>query len=202
MLALTRVREARWPGLTPFEEVAEVGGFHDGEVVGEVHGDADFGRQGAERQTYEVLSFCDEVLRYGPELHRYHRRLYAWALCFPVGRTETFVVAANNFGRIRRLRPSAVFLERRLASRLDVPFAQEEGFESYLSTLLERALSMSGAPQTAFGPRPGMADVPTPFRDPAPLGAPSTVAGRSVLGASRCVGASLGLQPFSGAAFS
>lgn len=112
VLALTRVREARWPGLTPFEDVAEVGGFHDGEVVGEVHGDANFGRQGAERQTYEVLSFCNEVLRYGPDLHRYHRRLYAWALCFSVGRTETFVVAANNFGRLRRLWPSAVFLER------------------------------------------------------------------------------------------
>ncbi|GAB0498842.1 hypothetical protein MMPV_010195, partial [Pyropia vietnamensis] len=52
-------------------------------------GDADFGNQGAQRQTYEVLSFCNELLRYELPLHPLPpARLYAWALAFPVGESR------------------------------------------------------------------------------------------------------------------
>lgn len=105
VLALQRIRDARWAPLPNFRDASIDGRFYEGESVSDVHGHADFGRQGPERQSYEVLSFCNELLRYGAGggLHPYHRCLYAWALAFRVGQIETFLVAANIFGRLRRL---------------------------------------------------------------------------------------------------
>lgn len=105
LLVMQRIRDARWADLPKFRNLSIDEAFHAGESVSDVHGEADFGRQGLERQAYEVLSLSNELLRYGStgDLHTYHRRLCAWALRFRVGGTETFVVAANNFGRLRRL---------------------------------------------------------------------------------------------------
>jgi len=44
----------------------------------------------------------------------------------------TFKVAANNFGRLRRAWPEAVFLSRRTATELSVPFDEEAGMEDNL----------------------------------------------------------------------
>eukprot|EP00170_Pyropia_yezoensis_P000116 contig_992_g117 len=139
-LALQRIRDARWASLPNFRDASIDGRFYEGESVSDVHGHADFGRQGPERQAYEVLSLSNELLRYGAAggLHPYHRRLYAWALAFRVGQVETFVVAANNFGRLRRLWPLAVFLARDLAERLDVPIAEDHGLEEYLAMLADK----------------------------------------------------------------
>jgi len=49
----------------------------------------------------------------------------------------TLEVAANNFGRLRRAWPEAVFLWRRTAKEVSVPFAQEAGMEEYLDELIE-----------------------------------------------------------------
>eukprot|EP00170_Pyropia_yezoensis_P000481 contig_2495_g482 len=166
LLALKRIRDARWADLEPFQDATFGAAFYAGESVKDVQGDPDFGRQGPARQAYEVLEFRNELLGYGAsgDLHPFHHRLYAWALCFRVGNTETFVVAANNFGRLRRLRPTAVFLERTLADRLDVPMAEEPGMEGYLTTLADKAWSDWGPPELGFGP--STASVPNPFRDP------------------------------------
>ncbi|GAB0495572.1 hypothetical protein MMPV_006874 [Pyropia vietnamensis] len=134
-VAIRRAIEASWPAIPSFRDVMQMpdGTNLDGTPVAAVHGDADFGNQGAQRQTYEVLSFCSELLRYELPLHPYHRRLYAWAPRFP---------PSNNFGRLRRVWPTAVFLPRSLADRLDVPFAQEGGLEDYLEQLANSASSV------------------------------------------------------------
>lgn len=166
LLALKRIRDAHWADLEPFQDATLSGAFYAGESVEEVHGDPDFGRQGPARQAYEVLAVCNELLRYGAggDLHPFHRRLYAWALCFRVGNTEKFVVAANNFGLLRRLWPTAVFLERTLADRLDVPIAEEPGMEGYLTMLADKAWSDGGPRELGYGP--STASAPYPFRDP------------------------------------
>jgi len=51
----------------------------------------------------------------------------------------TFEVAANNFGRLRRAWPRAVFLSCLTATELSVPFVLEAGIEEYLHELIERA---------------------------------------------------------------
>jgi len=59
--------------LTQFRDV--VSSSHDehvGELLAEVHGDSQMVQKGAQRQTYEVLSFCYEITRYGNPLHPYH----------------------------------------------------------------------------------------------------------------------------------
>jgi len=51
----------------------------------------------------------------------------------------TFEVGANNFGRLRRAWREAIFLSRRTATELSVPFAQEAGMEEYLDERIEAA---------------------------------------------------------------
>lgn len=166
MLALQRIRDARWAALPKFRDVSVGGAFHAGESVSDVHGDADFDRQGPERQAYEILSLRNELLPYASTgaLHVFHRRLYAWALRFRVGSTETFVVAANNFGRLRRLWTCAVFLECDLADRLDVPIAEDPGMGGYLTMLADEAYPGNPPPDLDFGP--SLSDLPQPFRAP------------------------------------
>lgn len=86
LLALKRIRDARWADLEPFQDASSGGASYAGESVKDVHGGPDFGRQGPARQAYEVLAFCNELLRYGAgcDVHSLHRRLYARALCFRV----------------------------------------------------------------------------------------------------------------------
>ena len=107
--------------------------------MAEVHGNAKYGNQGEARQAYEVLAYANELVRYGSPFHDFHTRLYAWAHFLPVPQMGTFEVAANNFGRLRRAWPEAVFLSRRMAIELSVPFAQEAGMEDYLEELIEVA---------------------------------------------------------------
>ncbi|GAB0494442.1 hypothetical protein MMPV_005735 [Pyropia vietnamensis] len=166
-VAIRRAIEASWPAIPSFRDVMQMpdGTNLDGTPVAAVHGDADFGNQGAQRQTYEVLSFCNELLRYELPLHPYHRRLYAWALAFPVGGLDTFVVASNNFGRLRRVWPTAVILPRSLADRLDVPFAQEGGLEDYLEQLANSASSVRDWDHSLVS-HPSPAAFPRPFRPP------------------------------------
>ncbi|GAB0497117.1 hypothetical protein MMPV_008440 [Pyropia vietnamensis] len=166
-VARRRMVEAGWPPIPSFSDVVEMpeGTDYAGSPVASVHGDADFGRQGAQRQAYEVLAYCNELLRYKPPLHPYHGRLYAWALEFPVGGIDTFVVAANNFGRLRRVWPSAVFLPRSLADHLDVPFAQEGGLEEYLEQLASSAALPVGWDHGLVS-FPSLPALPRPFRPP------------------------------------
>ena len=44
---------------------------------------------------------------------------------------------SNNFGNFRRAWTEAVFLSRRMAKELSVPFAEEAGMEEYLDELIE-----------------------------------------------------------------
>jgi len=106
-------------------------------VVAEVHGNANYCSQGKARQAYEVLAYANELVCYGRPFQDFHTRLFAWELLCPVHKMKTFEVAANNFGRLRRAWPETVFLSRRKASELSVPFAQEAGMEEYLHELIE-----------------------------------------------------------------
>lgn len=107
-MALNRIRIALQASLASFTYVKVTEELHAGDSGAEVHGDARLGRQGPQRQAYEVLSVCNELLCYviDSQMHRFHRRLYAWVLSFPVGIAPTFAVAAISFGRLRRLWPS------------------------------------------------------------------------------------------------
>jgi len=139
-VALVRIEQGHWgvpPGLVDI--LNGVPDDHVDAVVAEVHGNANYGNQGEARQAYEVLAYANELVRYGPPFHDFHTRLYGWAFLFPVHQMGTFEVAANNVGRLRRAGPEAVFLSRRTATELSVPFAQEAGVEDCLEELLEAA---------------------------------------------------------------
>lgn len=49
VLALNRIRDARWPSLAFFRDVIVTEAFHAGDFVSEVHGDAGFGKPGPQR---------------------------------------------------------------------------------------------------------------------------------------------------------
>jgi len=62
----------------------------------------------------------------------------------------TCEVAANTFGRLRRAWPEAVFLSRRTATELSVPFAQETGMEEYLDELIDASHEAEHAVEEKF----------------------------------------------------
>jgi len=150
-VALVPVEQGHWGVPTGFVDILNgVPDDHVDAVLAEVHGNANYGNQGEARQAYEVLAYANELVRYGRPLHDFHTRLYAWALLFRVHRMGTFEVAANNFGRLRRAWPEAVFLSRRTATELSVPFAQEAGMEDYLEELIEAAREAEHAVEEKF----------------------------------------------------
>jgi len=137
-VASVRIEQGHW-GVPPgFVDILNgVPDEHFDAVVAKVHGNANYGNQGKPRQAYEVLAYANELVRYGQPFHDFHTRLSAWALLFRVHQMGTFQVAANNFGRPRRVWPQAVFLSRRTATELSVPFAQDAGMEEDLDELIE-----------------------------------------------------------------
>jgi len=137
--------------------------------VAEVHGNANYGNQGEARQAYGLLAFANELVLYGHPFHDFHTRPYAWDLLFPVHQMGTFEVAANNFGRLRRAWPDAIFLSRRTATELSVPFAQEAGMEEYFDELIEASHEAEHAVEETFDARTLAS--PSPFR--APIYAPA-----------------------------
>jgi len=164
-VALVRDEQGHW-GVPPgFIDILNgVPDDHVDAVVAEVHGNANSGNQGEARQAYEVLAYANELVRYGRPFHDFHTRLSAWALLFPVHWMGTFEVAANNFGRLRRAWPEAVFLSRRTARELSVPFAQEAGMEDYLEELIEAAREAEHAVEETFDAR--TLALTSPFRAP------------------------------------
>jgi len=164
-VALVRIEQGHW-GVPPgFVEI--LNGVPDDRVdavVAEAHGNANYGNQGEARQAYEILAYANELVRYGRPFHDFHTRLNAWALLFPVHQMGTFEVAANNFGRLRRGWPEAVFLSRRTATELSVPFTQEAGMEDYLEELIEAAGEAEHAVEEKFDGR--TLALTSPFRAP------------------------------------
>jgi len=77
---------ARYEALPGFFDVTSESGSpdHASERVAEVHEVPFFGKQGPQRRTYEVMSFCSELRRDHVPLHRFHRLVYTNALLFPV----------------------------------------------------------------------------------------------------------------------
>jgi len=150
-MALVRIEQGRW-GVPPGFVVMlnEVPDDHVDGIVAEVHGNANYGNQGEARQACEVLAYANELVSFGRPFHDFHTRLYAWALLFLVHQMGTLEVAANNFGRLRRAWPEAVFLSRRTATELSVPFAQEACMEQYLDELIEAAREAEYAVEEKF----------------------------------------------------
>jgi len=64
--AHTRRVYAHYEALPEFVDVVAQAGLpdHAGDRVAEVHGYPYFGNQGPQRRVYEVMSFCNEVVRY------------------------------------------------------------------------------------------------------------------------------------------
>jgi len=102
--AHTRRVRAQYEALPDFINVIAQAGLPDraGDRVAEVHWDPYFGNQCPQRRVYEVMSFCNEVVRYQVPLHPFHRLVDANALLFPVKGTETVEAAANSFCRLLR----------------------------------------------------------------------------------------------------
>jgi len=164
-VALVRIQQGHW-GVPPgFIDILNgVPDDHVDAIVVEVHGNANYGNRGEARQAYEVLAYANEFVRYGRPFHDFHTRLYAWALLFPVHKMGTFEVAANNFGRLRRAWPEAVFLSRRTAKELSVPFAQEVGMEEYPDELNEASHEAEHSVEETFDAR--TLALTSPFRAP------------------------------------
>jgi len=129
-VALARIEQGHWGTPPGFIDILNgVPDDHVDAVVAEVHGNANYGNQGEARQAYDVLAYAKELVRYGRPFHDFHTRLYAWALPFPDNQMGIIELAANNFGRLRRAWPEAVFLSRRMVKELSVPFARKAGME-------------------------------------------------------------------------
>jgi len=164
-VALVSIKQGHW-GVPPefFDILNGVPDYLVDAFVAEVHGNANFGNQGEARQAYEVRAYANELVREGRPFHDLHTRLNAWALLFPVHQMGTFEVAANNFGRLRRAWPEAVFWSCRTATELSVPFAQEAGMEDYLEELIEAAREAEPAVEEKFDAR--TLALTSPFRAP------------------------------------
>jgi len=137
-VALVLIEQGHW-GTSPgfIDTLKSVPDDHVDAGAAEVHGNANFGNQGASRQAEEVLAYANELVRCGRPCQDFHTRLYAWALLIPVHQMGIFEVAAIKF-RLQRLAwPEAVFLTRRMAKELSVPFAQVAGMEKFLSELIK-----------------------------------------------------------------
>ena len=164
-VALLRIVQGHW-GLPPgFIDILNgVPYDHVDAVVAEMHGNANYGHQGEARQAYEVLAFANELVRYGRPFLDFHTRLYAWALLFPVLQMGTFEVAANNFERLRRALPEAVFLTHRTVTEVSVPCAQEAGREEYFDELIEASHEAEHAVEKKFDAHTWA--LTSPFRAP------------------------------------
>jgi len=164
-VALVCIEQGHW-GVPPgFVDILNgVRDDHVDAVEAEVHGNANYGNQGELRQAYEVLAYANDRVRYGRPFRDFHTLLYAWDLLFPVHQMGTFEVAANNFGRLRRAWPEAVFLSRRTTTELSVPFSQEAGMEEYLDALIEAACEAEHAVEEKFDAR--TLALTAPFRAP------------------------------------
>ena len=164
-VALVCIEQGHWVVPPGFIDILNgVPDDHVDAVVAEKHGNANYGNQGEARQAYEVLACANELVRYGSPFHNFLTRLYAWALLFPVHQMGTFEVAANNFGRLRRAWPEAVFLSRRTATELSVTFAQEAGMEEYLDELIEASHEAEHAVEEKLDSR--TLALTSPFRAP------------------------------------
>jgi len=137
---------------------------HACDRVAEVHRDPFFGNQGPQRRTYEVISSCDEVIRYQVPLHPFHRLVYTSALLFPVRGTETFEVSAISLRRLLRNWPEAVFLERSVATDLTVPIGHDAGLAEYPDQLTLAAAEENDAVEEDL--IPGMSELRNPPRLP------------------------------------
>jgi len=113
---------------------------------------------------YEVMSFCNEVVRYKVPLHPFHRFVYANALLFLLKGTETIEAAAKSFCRLLRNWPKAVFFKRALAEDLSVPFAHDSGMEPYLEQLALVKHEENDNVEDDHSPR--VTGLPNPFRLP------------------------------------
>lgn len=160
-LERTRIEQSRWAFLPSFVNIL-LGERSEniGAEVASVHGDPNYGSSGPQRHTNEVMAYDNEILCYVMQLHPLIHLLYAWAMMFQVQSCETFEVAANNFGRLRRSWMEAVFLERSLATRLAVPFAFEPGMGEYLEELVGYATTPRWELDTTRGPEPPLLEFP------------------------------------------
>jgi len=164
--ARTRRLHGRYEALPGFVDVlAEHGApTHAGGRVAEVHGDPFFGNQGPQRRIYEVISFCNDVIRYQVPLHPFHRLVYTNALLFPVRGSGTFEAAANLFCRLLRNWPKAVFLARSVATDLAVPIGDDAGLAEYPDQRTLVAAEENDAVDEDRSSR--MSELPNPIRVP------------------------------------
>jgi len=164
--AHTRRVHAQYEALPDFIDVMAQAGLPDraGDRVAEVHGDPYIGNQCPQRRVQEVMSFCNEVVRYQVPLHPFHRLVDANALLFPVKWTETVEAAANSFCRLLRNRPKAAFLKRTLAEDLSVLSGHDSGLEPYLEQLALVKHEENDDVEDDRSPR--VTGLPNPFRLP------------------------------------
>ena len=164
--AHTRRLHGRLKALPVFVDLLTENGSpsHAGDRVAKFHGDSFFGNQGPQRRIYEVMSFCNEVMRYQVPLHPFHRFVYTSALLFPVWGTETFEAAANSFGCLLRNWPKAVFVSRPVATDLAVPIGHDAGLVEYLDQLTLVAAEENDVVDEDLSPR--MSEFPNPFLVP------------------------------------
>ena len=137
---------------------------HAGDRVAEVHGDPFFGHQGPKRCIHEVISFCNEIIRYKVPLHAFLRLVYTNSLMLPVRGTYTFEAPANSFCSLLRNWPKAVFPWRSVTTDLVVPIAHDTGLMKHLDQLTLVAAEENDAVDIDRSPR--ISELANPFRLP------------------------------------
>ncbi|GAB0497130.1 hypothetical protein MMPV_008453 [Pyropia vietnamensis] len=139
MIAYQRIEDRGWHVPPGFNDV--LGGSVRnpvGRTLESVHGAADHGLPGIERETMQGLALCNELLLYETSQSTPRFLLYLAGLCtvHPAKADgRAFTQAAIIFGRIRHEWPSAVYVDRLTLPRVELPWAEDKQTLNYLMTV-------------------------------------------------------------------
>ncbi|GAB0497425.1 hypothetical protein MMPV_010145 [Pyropia vietnamensis] len=139
MIAYQRIEDRGWHVPPGFNDV--LGGSVRnpvGRTLESVHGAADHGLPGIERETMQGLALCNELLLYETSQSTPRFLLYLAGLCtvHPAKADgRAFTQAAIIFGRIRHEWPSAVYVDRLTLPHVELPWAEDKQTLNYLMTV-------------------------------------------------------------------
>ncbi|GAB0498104.1 hypothetical protein MMPV_009445 [Pyropia vietnamensis] len=174
MIAYQRIEDRGWHVPPGFNDV--LGGSVRnpvGRTLESVHGAADHGLPGIERETMQGLALCNELLLYETSQSTPRFLLYLAGLCtvHPAKADgRAFTQAAIIFGRIRHEWPSAVYVDRLTLPHVELPWVEDKQTLNYLMTvemLLTREpepLPLCNPPRADWDYMCAEGNLPTPGR--------------------------------------
>ncbi|GAB0491621.1 hypothetical protein MMPV_002875 [Pyropia vietnamensis] len=139
MIAYQRIEDRGWYVPPGFNDV--LGGSVRnpvGRTLESVHGAADHGLPGIERETMQGLALCNELLMYETSQATPRFLLHLAGVCtvHPAKADgRAFTQAAIIFGQIRHEWPSVVYVDRLTLPHVELPWAEDKQTLNYLMTV-------------------------------------------------------------------